>query len=164
MEFAMYHKFNAKEILEMAEKIEQNGYQFYRQAADDIGDETIRKFLLELADMEVGHEKVFQDMKKQLSDDEKADVVFDPFEETAAYIQALADTRVFYEKEIDTTSVEAVLRAGIAAEKESIVFYLGMKDMVPAGQGRDKIESIINEEMQHIRVINNQLIKYRQQQ
>jgi rubrerythrin len=160
----MYHKFNAKEILEMAEKIEQNGYRFYRQAAADVKDESIKKFLLELADMEVAHEKVFQEMKTRLSDQEKAEVVFDPFEETIAYIQALADTRVFYEKEIDTTSVEAVLMAGIAAEKESIVFYLGMKDMVPAGQGKDKIESIIKEEMQHIRVINNQLMKYRQKQ
>jgi len=156
----MYHKFNAKEVLEMAEKIEQNGYRFYRKAAEDVKNPEIKKFLLELAEMEVVHEKTFIDMKQQLSNKEKEEVVFDPWEETAAYIQALADTRVFYEKEIDTTSVEEVLKAGIAAEKESIVFYLGMKEMVPAGQGKDKIENIIKEEMRHIRIINNQLMKY----
>lgn len=156
----MYHKFNAREILEMAEQIERNGNAFYRKAAEDVEGDDIKKFLTDLADMEVSHEKLFIEMKNQLSDKEKEDVVFDPNDDTAQYIQALADARVFFKKEIDTTSIVEVLKEAIVAEKDSIVFYLGMKDMVPAGNGKERIDEVIREEMKHIQVITNQLKKY----
>ncbi len=155
----MHHKFNAKEILEMAEQIEKNGHDFYTKAAAEVNDADIKDFLTELADMELKHETFFKEMKNALSNAEKEEVVFDPYEETALYIQALADTRVFYQKEIDTTSAEEVLKEAIVAEKESIVFYLGMKDMVPEKSGKDKIDEIIKEEMRHIQIISNQLLK-----
>lgn len=158
----MYHKFNAKEILEMAEQIERNGYDFYKKAAADVKDADIKGFLTELADMELKHEEFFKEMKNELSNAEKEEVVFDPYEETALYIQALADTRVFYQKEIDTTSAVEVLKEAIVAEKESIVFYLGMKDMVPEKSGKDKLDGIIREEMKHIQIISNQLLKLKQ--
>jgi len=56
---------------------------------------------------------------------------FDPEGEAALYIRSLADTRVFFEKKIDTSSMEEILKEAILAEKDSIVFYLGMKEMVP---------------------------------
>ncbi len=155
----MYHKFNAKEILEMAEQIERNGYEFYKKAASDVKDADIIDFLNELADMELKHEEYFKEMKNALSSKEKADVVFDPYEETALYIQALSDTRVFYQKQIDTSSAVEVLKEAIVAEKESIVFYLGMKDMVSDKSGKDKIDEIIREEMRHIQIISIQLLK-----
>jgi len=155
----MYHQFNANEILEMAEQIEKGGYKFYQKAANDVADAEIKVFLLELAEMELGHEKIFSELKNQLTAKEKEAVVFDPDEETSAYLKALADTRVFYEKEIDTTSVEEALKAALVAEKDSIVFYLGMKEMVPEGRGKTMIDDIIKEEMTHIKVISNQLLK-----
>jgi rubrerythrin len=155
----MYHKFNAKEILEMAEQIERNGYEFYKKAAKDVTDTEIKDFLNELADMELKHEDFFKEMKNALSNTEQEDVVFDPYEETALYLQALADTRIFYQKEIDTTSAMDVLKEAIVAEKESIVFYLGMKDMVPEKSGKDKIDDIIKEEMKHIQIISKKLLK-----
>jgi rubrerythrin len=159
----MYHKFNAKEIFEMAETIEKNGYEFYRQAANDAKDPDIKQFLLDLAEMEVGHEKMFVSFKSKLSGKEGEEVVFDPFEETAAYLEALANTRVFFEKKIDTTSAEEVFKAAIEAEKDSIVFYLGIKDMVPDELGKSKVEKIIKEEMRHIQIISNRLLKLKNQ-
>ena len=155
----MYHKFNANEVLDMAVKIEKNGHDFYKKAAEDVTDESIKSFLSELAAMEIKHEETFKEMQAALSAKEKEEVVFDPYEETAAYLQALADTRVFYEKQIDTTSAEEVLKEAIAAEKESIVFYLGMKDMVSTEAGKKKMDEIIREEMTHIQIISTQLLK-----
>lgn len=156
----MYHTFNAEEILDMAIQIERNGNAFYRKAAEDVTGEDIKAFLTELADMEVSHEKMFLEMKETLNDKEREDMVFDPNEETAQYLQALADSRVFYEKEIDTSSVVDVLKEAIVAEKDSIVFYLGMKDMVPGTNGKARIDEIIREEMRHIQIITNQLKKH----
>jgi len=154
----MYHKFNAKEILEMAAIIEKNGHDFYKKAAEDVKDADIKIFLLELAEMELKHEVTFQEMKAGLTSKEKADVVFDPDDESALYLQALADTRVFFEKKIDTSSAQEVLKEAIVAEKESIVFYLGMRDMVSDDAGKAKINGIIKEEMSHIQIISTKLL------
>ena len=88
---------------------------------------------------------------------EKSPTVFDPQDEAVLYLQALADTRVFFEKEMTGTSMKEILKSAIEAEKDSIVFYLGMKDAVPEKSGRDKIEAIIKEEMGHIRILSSKL-------
>lgn len=45
-----------------------------------------------------------------------------------------------------------------AAEKDSIVFYLGMKDVVPAHLGTQKPDDIIGEEMGHMGLLSKELI------
>ena len=127
----MSYDFNANEILKMAEQIERNGCQFYTSAAENVSDSRAKEFLLKLADMESQHEVYFASIRGQLSDQEKKMTVFDPDGEVDLYLRALADTRVFFEKKIDTSSMEDILKAAITAEKDSIVFYLGMKNAVP---------------------------------
>lgn len=153
----MSYDFNADEIFVMAEQIEANGAKFYRDAAANISDDGSKKLLLELASMEDDHQKTFQDLHSKLTAKEKQETVFDPDEESALYLKALADTRVFFEKEIDLTSMKEILKAALVAEKDSIVFYLGMKDMVGKALGQDKIDNIIKEEMAHIKLIGNKL-------
>ena len=65
---------------------------------------------------------------------------------------------MFYEKQIDTSSAQEVLKEAIVAEKESIVFYLGMQDMVPDEAGKAKLNGIIREEMKHIQIISAKLL------
>jgi rubrerythrin len=60
------------------------------------------------------------------------------------------------------TSLEAILKEAITAEKDSIVFYLGMKDMVADGAGKAKIDVIIKEEMGHIRQLSRELAALKQ--
>ena len=150
--------FNADEIFEMAEQIERNGAKFYRTAAKNISNEDQKKILIHLAEMEDEHEQTFKHIRTTLSQNEKTITTFDPENESVHYLRALADTRVFYQKEIDTTSLKEILKSAITAEKESIVFYLGMKDVVPAHMGKDKLEGIIKEEMSHIRLLSNELL------
>jgi rubrerythrin len=155
----MSFDFNADEIFEVAEQIEKNGAEFYRNAAKNVEDENKKKLLLNLAIMEDEHELIFKNMRKQLSEEEKTMTRFDPEDETSAYLRALADTRVFYEKQITGTSIEEILKTAINAEKDSIVFYLGMKDVVPPSLGKEKLNDIIKEEMGHIRLLSNELLE-----
>ena len=155
--------FNANEIFEMAERIERNGVKFYRKAAKNISDQNVCQMLLDFADMEVEHEKVFAGMRKQLSDEARELRVFDPENEIALYLQAMADGHVFdLKKDLaeglkGNETVEDLLKLAIIAEKDSIVFYLGLKDFVPVKAGRDKVEAIIKEEMGHITLLNQRL-------
>lgn len=155
----MNYNFNADEIFEIAEQIERNGANFYRTAAENITDENKKKLLIHLAEMEDDHEKTFKTLRDELSENEKTMTTFDPEDETADYLRLLADTRVFYEKEVDVTSLNEVFKTAITAEKDSIVFYLGMKNVVPSHQGKDWLDRIIKEEMDHIRFLSKELLE-----
>jgi len=157
----MSYDFSADEIFEMAEQMERNGQTFYRAAADAVVDDTKKKLLLELAEMEVDHEKLLKTMRVELSDKEKGATVFDPEGESTLYLRALVDTRVFFEKEMDVSSMEKILKAAIEAEKDAIVFYLGMKNAVPENLGKDRMDHIIKEEMGHVKLLSGELVKLR---
>jgi rubrerythrin len=155
--------FNANEILEMAVRIEQNGAKFYRCAAEGFTNETAKKTLLDLAVMEDGHEKTFSDMKGKLSAGEQAPTIFDPDGEAAGYLQAMADGHVF---DVKTDPSEAltgneswrdIIKIAIELEKNSIIFYTGIREFVPENLGRKKIGDIIREEMGHVTLLTTAL-------
>jgi len=150
--------FNADEIFEMAEQIERNGAKYYRDAAESVTNAEDKTFLVELAVMEDDHEVTFAGLRKELSADDKTEVTFDPEGEAAQYLKALADTRVFYDKVMDISSMEEILKGTIIAEKDSIVFYLGMKEMVSGNRGKVRIDDIIKEEMKHIKLLSGRLL------
>jgi rubrerythrin len=154
----MMYDFNAEDIFEMAEQLERNGAQFYRTAAAAVKDSTAQDLLLHLSAMEDDHEKTFARMRSQLKASETIATVFDPHGEAAGYLKALIDTRVFFEKKIDTSSLEGILKDAIAAEKDSIVFYLGMLEAVPEKLGRSRLDDVIKQEMGHIRQLSKELM------
>jgi rubrerythrin len=153
----MMYDFNADDIFEIAKQLERNGAEFYRFAAKAAKDDNARELLLSLAAMEDDHQKIFTQMHSQLTASEKTATVFDPEGEAAGYLKALAESRVFFEKKIDTSSMEAILKDAITAEKDSIVFYLGMREVVPEKQGRSRLDDVIKEEMGHIRLLSKEL-------
>jgi len=155
----MAFDFNANEIFDIARQLEQNGALFYRTAAENVEGEEEKSFLLELASMEDDHEKIFADMQKDLSYGETKATVFDPDEETALYLKALADTRIFYEKKAPGKEMKKILLSAIQTEKDTIVFYLGMKEFVPEKLGKNKLDGIIKEEMGHISLLADRLVK-----
>lgn len=160
----MAYDFNADEIFIMAEQLERNGAKFYREAAKAVADPDYRKLLSDLAQMEVEHEKTFKKLRAEITEKEKESTVFDPEGEAVLYLRALVDSRVFFEKKMDPSSMEEILMAAIEAEKDSIVFYLGMRDAVPENLGKERIEAIIKEEMGHIKSLSGKLISLKKQQ
>jgi rubrerythrin len=155
----MSYDFNADEVFQMAEQMERNGQTFYRTAAEAVRDDEKKKLLLKLADMEVEHEKTFKAMRAELTEKEKSSTVFDPDGESVLYLKALVDTRVFFEKDMDVSSMEKILKAAIETEKDAIVFYLGIKNAVPVNLGQDRLDHIIKEEMGHVRLLSRELVQ-----
>ncbi|MEJ2157590.1 MAG: ferritin family protein [Desulfobacteraceae bacterium] len=150
------YDFSADDVFEIADQLERNGADFYRTAAEVVDESGPRALLLKLAEMEEDHRKIFAGMRSALADEEKLPD-FDLHAETVRYLKALADTRVFFEKEMDTSSMEAILKDAVIAEKDSIVFYLGMRDAVPEEKGRSRLNDIIKEEMGHIVLLSKEL-------
>ena len=155
--------FNADEVFEMAQEIEHNAAVFYREAAEKASDGGVAAMLKELAAMEVGHEQTFAQMRKELSAEEKETTTYDPDNEVAQYLQTLADFHGTEgkvsptEKLTGKESMSEILKIALQAEKNSIAFYVGIKDLVPSKAGKDKIQAIIIEEMAHVSTIGGKL-------
>jgi rubrerythrin len=155
--------FNADEVFEMAEQIERNGAKFYREAATKTSDRRIKEMFLRLAGMEDGHLRTFQQMRKTLSDREKEETTFDPEGEASFYLQAMADDRGSEGKRSLTVkltgqeSTQELFDIAIGAEKNSILYYVGLKALVPEDAGRDKVETIIREEVSHLAELRRQM-------
>lgn len=153
--------FNADEVFEMAEQIERNGGKFYRAAAKKFPE--VSRLLLELAAMEDKHLKTYTDMRTKLSGTEVEQPVFDPDGQAQMYLRVMADGHVFNvktdpaEKLAEKDTPEDVLKMAIGLERDSIAFYVGLKEAVPNKAGKDKVEDIIKEEMGHIVILNQKL-------
>ncbi len=156
-------KFNADEIFLIAEHMERNGMKFYRKAAEKASDKKIKEMLLELAKMETGHLKTFEHMRRYLKIKEKDQTVFDPDNEASLYLATMAyshgsEGRKSPTEELTgTESIAEILKIALNAEKDSVIYYFGLRSFVPPKAGRDKIEEIIAEEIEHITMLNQKL-------
>ncbi|MBU0767791.1 MAG: ferritin family protein [Proteobacteria bacterium] len=157
--------FNADEVFEMAIRIENNGAAFYRKAAGFQSDTKNRKFLEGLANMEDQHQKIFTEMRTTLTEKDKDPKVFDPYGEVTRYLAAMADTMggegspSVADSLTGNETLEDILRIAVGLEKDSILFYLGLKDMIPSQSGKDRIGEIIREERKHVFQLSNLLEK-----
>ncbi len=154
--------FNIDEVFEIAEQIERNGAKFYRKVSGSF-DEDSKKMLLELSEMEVKHEKLFSNMRKDYADKKKLPESFDPNGEAALYLRAIADGFVFKfnedpsEKLSGKEGMEDILNIAIGLERDSIAFYTGIREAIPDVLGKDKIKDILTEEMGHVRLLTQKL-------
>lgn len=152
----MAYDFNAEEAFEVAIQIEKNGAAFYRKAASLQKEEANKTFLETIARMEDRHMAGFEAMKHTLSDIEKTQTVFDPKDELFLYLKAMADDHGgegnpdAAEQLTGEETMPQIIQTAIELEKESILFYIGLKDMVPEKLGRKKIDDIIDEEKKHV--------------
>lgn len=161
-------EFNAFEAFEIAEKIERNGAGFYRRAAELFDDPSLAKLFLELAGWEKGHEQLFADMRRQLFGQSSELRTFRPDDRLVPDAQAMASLAVFGIKPDPAEGLTGkenraeVIAKAIEKEKDSIVYYTGLKDFVPTRAGKDKIDDIIAEEMRHIRILNQSLQQWQE--
>ena len=148
----------ADEVFEMAQQIERNGAAFYRLAAKQFPAQ--QRLLTIIAEQEDGHCATFSALRRQLTSKDQEATAYDPGQEGEAYLRAMADRRVVdvsrRPKDLlkGAESFADILGIAVGMEKDSIVFYVGMQDMVPPALGRNKLDLIIKEEMKHIVFLN----------
>jgi rubrerythrin len=159
----MLHKFNADEVFEMAIRAEQNGAAFYRKAAALNADKSSVEFLEKLAAMEDAHVKVFAHMRQDLSDREKTQTVYDRYDEGALYLAAATDAHggegspAVADTLTGEETMEQILQIAIELEQKSILFYVGLRDMVPENLGKDRVDKIIEEEKGHVAALMREM-------
>ena len=144
--------FYANELINIAIGIERRGIAFYEVIAKSIQSATGRDIFRYLAGMEREHVKIFEGM---LSEVDKYQIPEAYMGEYGAYLQALVDNAVFTDDLVTSemaakadSDIKAV-ELGISAEKDSILFYYGMKDLMPE-PAQKMVDKIIAEEKTHL--------------
>ncbi len=158
--------FNSSELIEMAEKIESDGHNFYRNAAELFDNPYARDLLIKLANWENKHKALFASMREQIPSLDQQDSNIDSDDDLSLYLQAMEGLDVFTATE-DTTDeltgherMKDVLKIALGKEKDSIVYFLALKAFVPTETGKRKIDDIIEEEVRHIAILNKSIKEF----
>ena len=142
-------EFSIREAIEMAVQTEKLGYEFYGTMAEKHQkDEELHELFDTLAKKEQVHEKRFQELKELIGDKEPEE-----WDQVADYMRAMVESAFFLGKNKATMHIQniqdavAAVSFAIAFEKETLLFFHGIKDAV---KEKDVIDEIINEEKSHI--------------
>jgi len=118
--------YSGEEIIEIAIRIEENGYVFYTAAAEAINkDIEIKGLLLDLAEKELHHIAIFQELAKKF-ETEKFEFKLDEAED---YINYLAGQHIFGEAGAGVELAKTVhtpreaLEIALKFENDSVTFY-----------------------------------------
>jgi rubrerythrin len=144
--------FRSGELYRMAAEMERTGLAFYNTIAEQAKDLTVKAVFGYLAIAEKRHLRTF---KKLWSAAAKSSAPETYRGEYKNYLAALLKEQVFPSSGIARSraarsSQLSALNTGLKAEKESILFYSGLLDLVPQ-QDRTAIQKILAEEKRHLR-------------
>ncbi len=148
--------FSISELINIAIGIERRGITFYDIMAKSTDSAMAGDVFQSLADMERGHIEIFQGM---LGEADKYQPSETSTKEYANYLQALIDSAVFTDDMITSemaTQANSDIQAtelGISAEKDSILFYYEMRDIMPQ-RTLPMINRVIAEEKSHLRQLS----------
>jgi rubrerythrin len=144
--------FSGDALLNIAISIERRGMTFYDIMAKSTDNEMARAVFEVLVNMEREHIDIFEDMLGETDLHRTSEI---PSQELSGYLQALIDESVFTDDMITSemaTQADSDIKAlelAISAEKDSILFYYEMKDLMPK-QVLPVIEKVITEEKSHL--------------
>jgi len=148
--------FSGSELINIAIGIERRGIAFYDTMTKSTENAAARDTFQYLVDIEREHIRIFQGM---LAEADKYQIPETYAGEYGAYLQALVDNAVFTDDFVTTeiatranSDIEA-LELAIGAEKDSILFYYEMRDIMPQ-RAQPTVNKIIAEEKSHLRQLS----------
>jgi rubrerythrin len=141
---------------QIAERIEQNGQIFYVQAAEAMTDLGHRHVLVMLAEKEADHKATFTALRERLARQGPVAPSPEPPPEAVAYIRSLLTGKAFdpsvnpADYFTEDSSRQDILLTAIGMEKETILFYEALKEIVPDPAARQALDEIIRDERRHV--------------
>lgn len=143
--------FKSSEIYRMAIELEKNGLAYYTEIARQATNEQTKAVFTYLATIEKKHLRKF---RKLLANKSKSTPPESYRGEYMKYLRALLKDRLFTSSAAARSRAaksgsKAAISTGIQAEKNSILFYSELLDLVPADD-REALVKILTEEKRHL--------------
>ena len=157
----MEHVFSDLEGLRIAVEMEKRGEAFYRRAAKISRAPETAALLNALADEECLHGQEFQALCDQECAErpDECEEAYDP--EVCAYLSAIAADIIFPGglmalRQVGFENPEAVFRAAIASEKDSILFYEELARCARDAHAQSVFMEIAGQERSHMLRVQRQ--------
>jgi len=147
--------FSAREIIDMAIKIERNGENYYRQATVKVTDPSLQSLLLFLADEEHEHARWFEAFKQRIKDSDEDRKLA---EISGTMLQSVVGNQRFSLDDADLAeldSTDKLIGIAIEFEKDSILFYEMLQSFIEDSETLRQLNEIIAEENRHIEMLND---------
>ena len=145
----------AAEALKWALEIEKNGEAFYNELAAKSADPEVKTLFEDLAAQERGHYHVFQKMLEEVKPEpDLSNVEYDEYQ---TYLQVALDSALFAGPDKGLTlakqaqDLATALRAAIGFEKDTLLFFYDLREMMVSDAERAAISDVILEEKAHVR-------------
>ena len=145
-----------KDVFELAEQLEKNGMQFYQRCADHVDSAEGRELLLEIASMEKEHLLELMKINSMLFETDTASIPLTMEGHALETIQYIIKVRPFYGRDLPLSSLEEILTAAIRMEEDFILFYKGIKNLVPE-EFMGRVDRLVKEEERHIEILRIKL-------
>jgi rubrerythrin len=144
----------AADAIEMAMGIEQSGEAFYRAVAKKAQTLPVRVLFEDLAEQEVRHYAAFKKLSQEIGD--ALMMGADEWDEYQGYLQATVQSALFEGPDKALAAAEGMadekeaVRMAMGFEKETILFFYNLRDIVTGGK-QELIDRIIAQEKSHVR-------------
>lgn len=147
----MSRVFYFNEIIKFAIEKEEESIALYKNLAEKIGNESAKQIFLRLEKEEQKHKLFYSDMLDKDLHEELPE--FLAGEDYDAYMRELIQTsRTAIMPEINIANLNAILDFAVMREKDSVIFYVGLKNYLD-DKMQAKIDFIIKEEAKHAAII-----------
>jgi rubrerythrin len=160
----METKFNVDQVLQIAERIQHNGANFYLKISVLFYDEERNRLCLELAGWRAKQSKSLEEYRKRYMNKHGKPVVFGYGDYIMSHPSEMADLAVFAHEHYHTKeitgqeSLEEILKDAIEKSKAAIVFYQGLKEFAINSAIEDTLDKIIKQESHHINMLSARIM------
>ena len=143
--------FSTGDILQFAVRIEEDGEMFYHKAALNATDKEVRDLFNYLADEEIRHKRIFQEMLSGIETNPQAESFSGEY---GAYLRDYVDGKAVFTKDArgeamsDGLDAASALHFAMGREADSILYYHEAKQFVDE-KHYAAIDRIIEEERKH---------------
>jgi rubrerythrin len=146
--------YTITEILEQAIQTEELGFRFYSQLAEKFHkNQELKSLFSRLAGQETEHKATFN---RLMDESENPELVNDGWEEISHYMRAVVESEFFLGNQKTLPSMDKVLtvkdavKLAISFEKETLLYFLGLRDVVAE---QALVDKVIDEERRHIKLL-----------
>ncbi len=151
----------AKDILAMAQQVEADAAEFYAKAAEATSSPRAKALLERLAAFESDHEHIFSGMREHLEEHLETLAEAEETEEESSplltrHLASGVDDHLEELFEADM-SAKDILKKAIEFEKDTIVFFTGLRTMLKAPEDQHRIDALIREELGHVLQLTSEL-------
>ncbi len=152
--------FTAGDIVEAAIQVETKGESFYKRVAGKAANAQVRDLFLYLGGEEIKHRETFQGLLKRVGQFELP--AWSTDQEYQDYLESLVESHILFGDGLGDTilthmqSEAEALRFAMGFEKDTILFFMEMRELVPESEKRF-VQECIEEERDHLRKLRTML-------